>query len=59
MTRWEYRVEVIDDAGHRLAALLDELGAEGWELVGFRGFAMIFKRPRQMARDAAMLSIGA
>ena len=47
MTRWDYRVEAIDDAGRRLAALLDELGAEGWELVGFRGFAMIFKRPRQ------------
>jgi len=38
MTRWEHRLEVIDlAAGNGLPAVgvLDELGAQGWEVVGF------------------------
>lgn len=42
MTSWNYRIEMLtlpgkDDADARLAAtaVLDELGADGWEAVGF------------------------
>ncbi|MGZ4675271.1 MAG: hypothetical protein ACXVJ7_13735 [Acidimicrobiia bacterium] len=41
MTRWEYRLEVLElpgkddpDARIERAAALDQLGAEGWEAVG-------------------------
>jgi hypothetical protein len=47
MRVWEYRVETIDDNGDRLLSLLNRLGEAGWELVGFRGLALIFKRLRQ------------
>jgi predicted nicotinamide N-methyase len=38
MTRWKHRLEVMDlAAGNGLPAarFLDELGAQGWEVVGF------------------------
>jgi len=43
MTRWEYRLEVTDlpagnelsAAGARIVSMLDELGAQGWEVVDF------------------------
>jgi hypothetical protein len=53
---WEYRVltrdEVIDQAKKDLAAGLNKLGAEGWELAAV-DTVYIFKRPRERARTAA------
>ena len=41
-TRWEYRLEVVDLGGNdhdaaraEVVAGLDELGGDGWEVVGF------------------------
>ena len=59
MTRWEYTVINIRSENYRLDpncyTRLNELGAEGWELVGLNSvnfktgatdtIAMVFKRP--------------
>ncbi|MED1724728.1 DUF4177 domain-containing protein [Brevibacillus parabrevis] len=56
--QWEYKIEEIDDGFFTTAQnKLNNLGKQGWELVGFReittqngwsekmGFEYIFKRP--------------
>lgn len=59
MTRWEYKILNIRSEGYRLDPAttdqLDDLGSQGWELVGLTSvnfksgatdnIAMIFKRP--------------
>jgi hypothetical protein len=59
MTRWEYKIINIRSENYRLdpnaVTQLDELGDEGWELVGLTSvnfksgatdnIAMVFKRP--------------
>jgi len=68
VVRWEYRfetVEVPDRDPHAATELLDELGADGWEAVGFSraeatshglrsvqttGYVVLLKRPRKSAR---------
>ncbi|MCP4664336.1 MAG: DUF4177 domain-containing protein [bacterium] len=59
MTRWEYHVINVRSESYRLdpncAARLNELGEEGWELIGVTSvnfksgatdnIAMVFKRP--------------
>lgn len=59
MTRWEYKILNIRSEGYRLDPAttdqLDNLGRQGWELVGLTSvnfksgatdnIAMIFKRP--------------
>ena len=59
MTRWEYKIINIRSENYRLdpnaSSVLDQLGAEGWELVGLTSvnfksgatdnIAMVFKRP--------------
>jgi hypothetical protein len=53
VTRWEYRVltkdQVLDLGKKDLAAGLNTLGEEGWELVAVEP-AYIFKRPRQQKK---------
>ena len=60
MTRWEYKIINIRSENYRLdpdaVDRLDDLGDEGWELVGLTSvnfksgatdnIAMVFKRPR-------------
>lgn len=54
MTRWEYTVFKIDrGCGLQFGGtkLLNSIGTEGWELVGFDPndpFLMIFKRPKEI-----------
>lgn len=49
MTRWEYKIvapgfrAALDDS--KMENKLNELGADGWELVGFKGDYYVFKRP--------------
>lgn len=55
-TMWEYKVltkeQVIDLGKKDLAAGLNKLGSEGWELAGIDS-AYIFKRPMQPSKDLA------
>ncbi|NJL28918.1 MAG: DUF4177 domain-containing protein [Thermoanaerobaculia bacterium] len=60
MVRWEYKIINVRSENYRLdpnaASRLDELGEEGWELVGLTSInfksgatdniALVFKRPR-------------
>jgi hypothetical protein len=47
--RWEYKVWAAGIraslSDERLQTKLNELGADGWELVAFKGEQFIFKRP--------------
>lgn len=52
MTQWEYRVAPVPGGTDALQAALDELGAEGWELVTcafhpgqLRSWTLVLKRP--------------
>jgi hypothetical protein len=61
MVRWEYKIINVRSENYRLdpnaASRLDELGDEGWELVGLTSvnfktgatdnIALVFKRPRE------------
>lgn len=61
MLQWEYKIINVRSEGYRLdpnaAVTLNELGEEGWELVGITSvnfksgatdnIAFVFKRPRQ------------
>lgn len=50
-TNWEYRVLDVSGSDSELEALLNEAGAEGWELVAFRSTNGAFKRP--VARETS------
>ena len=53
MTKWEYRVEDISYMGRAgRESTLDEMGEEGWELVGVDNGGAYFKRPKVEADDA-------
>jgi hypothetical protein len=45
MTRYEYKCVAIHGLGRSTTNKLDELGAEGWELVTVWAFWHYFKRP--------------
>ena len=61
MTRWEYKIINIRSENYRLdpnaVRILDDLGSQGWELVGLNSvnfksgatdnIAMVFKRPSE------------
>lgn len=42
---WQYRLLPLEGELAALLGLLDDLGAQGWELVGVNGGTAYFKRP--------------
>lgn len=50
MIRWEYHVE---QDSHHSVIVLNELGAEGWEMVAFDRGATVFKRPAESDERAS------
>lgn len=45
--RWEYRPVLVTGTHRDVAAMLNEWGAEGWELVAVQGAMAYFKRAKE------------